>query len=102
MCEKNIRKIERFSVCNCQHWCDVTFCQFGQCSTSSELIKSLTVENIGRVIPIQLFKKQSRPPLSLVTCTKCIYGGEINVINILFITGEAFLVNTSTFEDHEE
>lgn len=76
--------------------------KYGQCSTSSELIKSLTVENIGRVIPIQLFKKQSRPPLSLVTCTKCIYGSEINVINILFITGEAFLVNTSTFEDHEE
>ena len=42
----------------------------GQCSTSSGLIKSLAVENIGRVIPIQLFKKQSRPRNALATCTK--------------------------------
>ena len=56
---------------------------YGQKATSSRLIKSLAVENIGRVIPIQLFKKQSRPRNALATCTKCIYGAEINIMNIV-------------------
>ena len=58
MCKKNIRKISVFPFVIFSAGVMSVSPKYGQCSISSELIKILCVENIGRVIPIQLFKNE--------------------------------------------